>query len=298
MSTIKNSMESSKKRVLITGGTGLIGTRVIELLSDTYEFVQISRSTGVDITQPETFSQIDIGDAAVLIHLAAKADVDVSEGEKDKGEESDCWRMNVIGTKNIATFCQQNNLKIFYISTDFVFDGEKREGEGYIEDDTPNPINFYGQSKYEGEKMVRNSGAPYIILRIAYPYRKEFEQKGDFVRSIIKLLQDGTKITAVMDQIICPTFIDDIAFALKLLIEKNERGIFHCVGQTPITPYDAIIKIAQLFNFNNDLITPVTREEFYAGKAKRPFNLYLKNDKIQRIGFTPMTFSEGIEFLR
>ncbi len=286
------------KKVLITGGTGLIGTRIIELLSDKFEFTQISRSMGVDVTQPETFSQIDVGDAETLIHLAAKADVDGSEAEKDKGEESEAWKMNVVGTKNIATFCREKNLKIFYISTDFVFDGEKREGEGYVEDDTPNPINFYGKTKYEGEMMVRNSGVSYVILRIAYPYRKEFEQKGDFVRSIIQLLQNGTKIAGVMDQIICPTFIDDVAYAIELLIEKNERGIFHCVGETPTTPYDAIKKIAQLFELDYNLITPITRDEFYAGKAKRPFNLYLKNDKIQQIGFTPKTFSEGLEFLR
>lgn len=291
-------METGRKKILVTGGTGLVGSRIIELLKDTFEFSLLNRSNGVDITNPETFSAIDVGDASILIHLAAKADVDGSEAEKNLGEESEAWKINVIGTQNVSEFCQKNNVKMVYISTDFVFNGEKKEGDGYTEEDTPNPINFYAETKYEGEKRVREIVQNYIILRIAYPYRKEFIEKLDFVRNVIELLQNGTRISGVMDQIICPTFIDDVAIAIKLLLGKDKRGIFHCVGSTPITPFDAIKKIAQVFALDTTLITPTTREEFYSGKAKRPFNLYLKNDKMQQLGLTPKTFEEGLELIK
>lgn len=291
-------MKTGKKKILITGSTGLVGSRIVELLSDSFEIIQLNRSNGIDITNPETFQNINIDGSNALIHLAGKADVDGSELEEEKGEASECWNMNVVGSKNIAEFCSKHNIKMLYISTDFVFDGLKKEGEGYTEEDMPNPINFYGKTKYEGEKVVRSIVASYIILRIAYPYRKDFEEKGDFVRNIIQLLQDGVKINAVMDQIICPTYIDDIATAIELLISENQKGIFHCVGSTPITPFDAIKKIARFFESDESLIAPVTREEFYAGKAERPFNLYLKNDKIQKLGFTPKTLDEGLSFLK
>lgn len=293
---MRSSMEAGK--ILLTGGTGLVGSRITELLSQSFEFTHLGRSSGIDITRPETFTQIDVGESKTLIHLAAKADVDGSESEKELGKESEAWRINVNGSYNVAQFCKNNNLKMVYMSTDFVFDGEKREGEGYIEEDIVNPINFYGETKLEGENMVREAGIDYVILRIAYPYRKEFEEKGDFVRNIVRLLQDRVKLSGVMDQIICPTFIDDVAQCIQLLLEKNEKGIFHCVGETPITPFDAIKKIAQIYNLDTGLVSPVTREEFYSGKAMRPFNLYLKNDKIQKLGFTPKTFEEGLELVK
>src|SRR5579864_4697223 len=142
----------SKLKILITGGNGLVGSRIVELLSKKYEFEQVSRSSGVDIIDKQVvFDKIKNSDTEVVLHLAAKADVDGCEKEKELGEQSDAWKINVEGTRNVVDACVSANKKIIYISTDFVFGGEDTPENGYTEENIPRPINWYAQTKYEGE---------------------------------------------------------------------------------------------------------------------------------------------------
>ncbi len=283
--------------VAVTGARGLIGSRIVELLQDSFNFLPIS-SQDLDIRDENSIENfLNNKEISYLLHLAAKADVDGCEAEKDLGEESEAWKINVKGSFNIANYCKKRNIKLIYISTDFVFDGEKEIGDFYTEEDTPNPINFYAKTKYEGEKAVISSGVEHVILRIAYPYREKFEQKKDFVRAILERLKEGLEVNAVTDHIMCPTFIDDIAYAIKAVVENNPSGIYHAVGSLPISPYDAAIKIAENFSLNKELIKPTTREKYFEGKAPRPFNLSLKNDKIKNLGVKMRTFEEGIKSL-
>lgn len=283
-----------KFNIAVSGGNGLIGSRIIELLTPKYNLISLGRKDGFDVTDSSSFSKFEEKKIDYFLHLAAKADVDGCESEKEMGEVSEAWKINVEGTENVVRYCQEKNIKPIYISTDFVFDGEKSEGQFYTEEDLPNPVNFYALTKYEGEKKVSSSGIENIILRIAYPYRREFVQKKDFVRAIINRLQEGAEIKAVKDHIMCPTFIDDVAGAIDKLIENRANGIFHAVGNAPISPYEAAIKIADKFNFDKNLIKPTTREEYFKGKASRPFNLYLKNDKIENLGVMMRTFDKGL----
>lgn len=285
-------------KVLITGATGLIGSRIVEILSHQYDFAPITRAHGADITNAESLAPYVDSDAEWVLHLAGKTDVDSCEKDKTLGENGEAWRMNVIGTKNIIQMCREGKKKLIYISTDFVFDGEKPEGEGYSEEDTPNPINWYAQTKYEGEKLILSSAIDHIILRIAYPYRREFELKSDFVRTIMNRLKDKIEVKAVTDHIMCPTFIDDLAIVLDKLLKQNVHGIYHSVGATPISPFDAAHVIAKTFSLNSDLIKPTTRSEFFAGRAMRPFNLYLKNAKMENLGVEMTLFQKGLESLR
>ena len=229
------------------------------------------------------------------MHLAAKTDVDGCEDDKRFGEQGEAWRVNVLGTSTVAEICREAGKKIIYISTDFVFDGKKPEGDYYSEEDIPNPTNWYAVTKYEGEKAVEKSGADYLILRIAYPYRAEFELKKDFVRNIKDRLKDGEEVMAVTDQLFCPTFIDDLAPVLDKLFENGSFGIYHAVGSPPITPFDASISIAEVFGLDKTLVKPTTREEFFKGRAERPFNLSLSNDKIEKLGVRMRSFQEGLE---
>lgn len=284
-----------KTNVGISGGSGLVGSRIVALLHNKYNLTVLGRKDGFDIADPESFSKFKNKNIKFFIHLAGKADVDGSESERELGEESEAWKVNVIGTRNAANFCRENDIKMIYASTDFVFDGKKPEGEFYKEDDLPCPINFYAKTKYEGEKEVEKSGAKYIILRIAYPYRTEFEQKKDFVRAILDRLRQGLEVKAVADHIMCPTFIDDIARALDLLMEKNGNGIYHCVGDTPISPYNAALLIAEELGVDKSLVEMTTREKYFKNKAPRPFNLFLKNDRIKDLGLEMESFSEGLK---
>lgn len=278
-------------KILGTGLTGLVGSRIVELLPE-FEF-DLSRE---NITDKDLIKdRIEKSDADVVLHLAAKTDVDGCEKDKNLGEKGDAWRINVIGTENVALSCSESNKKMVYISTDFVFDGEK-EGS-YIEDDLPNPVNWYGKTKFEGEKRIQDIYSNYLIVRIAYPYRKSFAKK-DFMRGLINRFQRGESLNMVTDHIMVPTFIDDIAFALKDLIEKNQTGIFHMVGSQPVTPYDTAILIADIFGFDKSKIKKTTREEFFKGRAKRGYNLCLKNDKIEKLGIKMKTLDQGIREIK
>ncbi len=297
-----------KTKILVTGLTGLVGSRFTELLGDVYEFQVIGRTSGVDILDKIAVQDMILSsDAQIVLHMAAKTNVDGCELDKDRDKEllqlSDsqkkeeiwvkeqtAWAVNVFGTQNIVEACQETNKKIIYLSTDFVFDGKKRT---YSEDDEANPINWYAKTKYEGEKLIKTSGLDYIIARPAYPYRAYFA-RNDFVRALIEKLQKSEKLNMVTDHIMTPTFIDDIVNALDILIQKDEKGIFHVVGSQAITPYDAAIKIGQTFDFDESLISKTTRREYFAGKAARPFCLHLKNDKIGKLGIEMSTFDKGI----
>lgn len=277
-------------KILGTGLTGLVGSRIVEFLSDKYEF----ESSEVDITaKDEIFKKIQTSKASIVLHLAAKTDVDSCELDKELKDEGEAWRVNVLGTENVVLACSQTNKKLIYISTDFVFDGKNPPAGGYSEEEVPNPINWYGQTKYEGEKIIQGSNTHWTIVRIAYPYRAYFK-RNDFARSIISKLQRGEKIAAVTDHVMTPTFIDDIAGALETLIFKNKTGIFHLVGSQFISPFEAAVLISEVFNFDKNLIQKRTRGEYFKNRTQRPFNLSLRNDKIRQSGVKMRTFEEGL----
>ena len=282
-------------KILGTGLDGLVRSRIVELLKDKHEFENLSISTGVNITARDVIlEKIKTSDAQIVLHLAAKTNVDGCEKDKALGEDGEAWKINVGGTKNIADACSQTNKKLIYISTDFVFDGTK---EVYSEEDIPNPINWYAKTKYEGEKVVQASKIPWIIVRIAYPYRAVFERL-DFARAILRRLQEGFPIAAIKNHIFTPTYIDDIASAFDMLISKNSQGVFHVVGNQSLTPYDAALLVAKTFDFDQNLISKTTREEFFKDRARRPFQLRLKNDKITKLSVRMRTFEQGLREIK
>lgn len=286
-----------KTKIFGIGISGLVGSRIQELLGDKYSFDNLSLDTGVNITDATTLDVIRRDtEHPIVLHLAAKADVDGCEKDKELGEEGAAYQINVKGTENVVNACKEGNKKIIYISTDFVFDGENPPVGGYTEEDKPNPIDWYAETKYKGEEVVKNSGLPFIIMRIAYPYMpEEFALKKDFVHAMLGRLQQNLPIAGVTDHMMTPTFLDDIALALGALITHNQTGIFHVVGDEFITPYDAALKIADQFGLDKSLISKSTREEYFKGKAPRPFNLSLNNAKIKKLGVHMRSFSDGLK---
>jgi dTDP-4-dehydrorhamnose reductase len=281
-----------------TGLTGLVGSRVVELLKNKYEFENLSRSSGVDIADNnQVLEKIQNSNAQVVLHLAAKTDVDGCEKDKVFKKDGEAWKINVEGTRNVADACLQANKKLVYISTDFVFDGINPPAGGYSEENTPNPIDWYAQTKYEGERIVQQLKTPWIIVRIAYPYRANFT-KLDFFRAILNRLKKGESIAAVADQIFTPTFIDDIAFALDVLLKNNSIGIFHVVGNQSLSPFDAANLIAEEFQLDKSKISKTTKAEFFSSRAPRPFQSVIKNDKINKMGVRMRTFKEGLEEIK
>lgn len=285
-------------KILGTGLDGLVGSRIVELLSDKYDFENLSISTGIDITNRDAvLERIKSSDSEIVLHLAAKTNVDGCELDKSLGEKGDAWKINVIGTQNVSDACSHNNKKLIYFSTDFVFDGTNPPSGGYSEEDVPNPINWYAKTKYTGEKIVQNSKIPWIITRIASPYRTKFVRL-DFARAILKRLQEDIPVAAVNDHIFTPTYIDDIAFAIDALIKNTSQGIFHVVGSQSLTPYEVAIFIAKEFDLDTSKINQTTRAIFFNNRAPRSFQLALKNDKITKLGVRMRTFEEGLREIK
>jgi len=284
-------------KIYTIGGSGLVGSRVVELLEDKYTIDDLSLTNGVDITDPSSLDVIkNDKEHEFVLHIAAKADVEGCEKDKDLGEEGAAFKINVGGTKNVVDACKAGNKKMLYISTDFVFDGTKEPPYKYKEDDEPNPVNWYAMTKYKGEEVIQASGVPFAIIRIAYPYRADaFELKNDFVHAIMGRLSNKQPITAVTDHIMTPTFIDDIAYAIDAILKQSAQGIFHVVGSQSLTPYDAFQLMAERFGYDKSLIGKTTRAEFFKGKAPRPFNLSINNDKITQLGVRMKSFEEGLK---
>ncbi len=269
----------------------------MELLKDRYEFEKISYEDGVDITNKSQVEEAILkSDAEIVLHLAAKTDVDGCEKDKVLGVEGDAWKINVEGTRNIVEACQRSNKKIIYVSTDFVFDGKQQNS--YSEEDQPNPINWYAQTKFEGEKIVTSSKIPYLVCRIAFPYRAFFAGKKDLITAIREKLQNGEKISVIEDEVVTPTFVDDIAFALDQLIKLKVVGVYHMVGSSFHTPFEIAKMVANAFNLDKSLIGRTAREEYYRNRAPRPFSLAIKNDKLTKLGFQMKTFSQGLKIIK
>jgi dTDP-4-dehydrorhamnose reductase len=287
------------KKVFGIGITGLVGSKMVELLRDKYEFTNLSIETGVDITNPDTLSLLkEDTEHDTVILLAAKADVDGCEEDKRLGEEGAAWKINVGGAQNVVTACQQSGKKLMYISTDFVFHGDDTPEAGYTADSIPHPMNWYGQTKYQAEEIVRNAGIPYCIVRIAYPYRSPFDAKKDFVQALVSRMKNNQQVKAITDHVMTPTFVDDFALAIDGLLVNQAIGIYHVVGSQSLTPFDAAMIIAKTYGFPTSLITETTREEFFAGRAPRPFNLHMNNDRIEQLGVKMRGFEEGLQALK
>ncbi len=247
------------KKIAITGASGLVGTRLIELLSDTFEFVPLGIKD-MDITNRDSVHSHMQGLAYDLfLHLAAYTQVNQAENEQQKA-----FLINEMGTKNVFEEVFAAHKQFIFISTDFVFDGTQPP---YLETSTPHPVSVYGASKCAGEKIVGKDG---MIVRISYPFRSAFEVKKDIFRTLKSSLQSGKSIQMVDDSLMVPTFIDDIAYGLKHLMNNFSPDIFHLVGKDAMSPYTLAQTIARVFLLDENLITRISYEEYFKNKAKGP----------------------------
>ncbi len=271
-------------KVAVSGANGLVGSRILELLKNDFQFIPLYQKD-CDITKKDDVNNFfNNYRFDLFLHLAAYTNVDGAEIEKDKA-----WQINVLGTKNVFQLCQEKKVKLIYISTDFVFDGQNPP---YDENSIPNPIGYYGQTKYEGEKIVKDQA---MIVRIAYPYRAHFEGKKDFVRSIIEKLNNGKKLTMITDGKMTPTFIDDIAYGLKYLIKNFAPEIFHLVGADSFSPYEAGKLIAKIFDLDLGLIDKISYQEYMQNRARRP--QYSEIKSIKNNFYRMKTFEAGLKSL-
>lgn len=269
-------------KIAITGGNGLVGSRIIELLNKDFQFIDLN-SKILDITNKnqvdEILKKIDFD---FFLHLAAYTNVAKANEEKDL-----CLKINIQGTKNVFDAVQSRKKKFIYISTDFIFDGKNPP---YFEDSIANPIGLYGYSKFEGEKIVKNNA---MIIRISYPYRANFDKKNDFFRTFKKLLDQKQTLSLINNSLMTPTFIDDIAYGIKYLINNYSPEIFHLVGSQSYSPYQLGLIVAKKFNLDINLIKTTTYQQYIKIKPGIPQYSVIKTKKNNFLKMS--NFEEGLE---
>lgn len=278
-------------KVLVTGVKGQLGYDVVNELEK-----QNIEAVGVDI------EEMDITDSAsvnkfikevnpdAVIHCAAWTAVDAAEDE-DKKEKVKL--VNVDGTQNIANVCKELDIKMMYISTDYVFNGEGTEPwQPDCKDYAPQ--NVYGQTKLDGELAVANTLDKYFIVRIAWVFGKN---GNNFIKTMLKVGKNHNQLKVVSDQIGTPTYTFDLAKLLVSMIVTDKYGYYHATNEGGyISWWDftkEIFKQATEMGYDrysekNITVTPVTTAEYGVSKAKRPFNSRLDKSKLVENGFTPL----------
>ena len=267
-------------KVLVTGCKGQLGYDVSkELLRRGDEPVSVDIEE-IDITDREAVvNYITNADVDAVIHCAAYTAVDNAEDNVEL-----CRRINRDGTQNIADVCKNLDIKMIYISTDYVFNGE---GENFWNpDDEREPLNTYGLTKYEGELAVENTLDKYFIIRISWVFGLNGK---NFIRTMLNLGKTHNKLTVVDDQIGSPTYTSDLAKLLCDMVYSEKYGRYHATNEGICSWCDftkEIMKQAAEYypEYSNVDVTPVSSEA-YPTKAKRPSNSRMSKDKLTENGF-------------
>lgn len=278
-------------KVLVTGVKGQLGFDVVnELKEKNIEAVGVDIEE-MDITDKASVDKVikEVNPDAV-IHCAAWTAVDAAEDE-DKQEKVKL--VNVNGTQNIANVCKELDIKMMYISTDYVFNGEGTEPwQPDCKDYAPQ--NVYGQTKLDGELAVANTLDKYFIVRIAWVFGKN---GNNFIKTMLKVGKNHNQLKVVSDQIGTPTYTFDLAKLLVSMIVTDKYGYYHATNEGGyISWWDftkEIFKQATELGYDryseeNITVTPVTTAEYGVSKAKRPFNSRLDKSKLVANGFTPL----------
>ncbi|MCS3795271.1 SDR family oxidoreductase [Niastella sp. OAS944] len=296
-----------KLKVLITGANGLLGQHLTKLLLDkNYQVVATSRGESRLPFEPSdnyTYHSMDIANAFdtyavmnrekpdVVVHAAAMTNVDDCELQPEQ-----CERINVQGTAQILTDAETFSSHFIFISTDFVFDGEQGN---YKEEDDALPISLYGFSKLQAESMVQTSDIPFAIVRTCLVYGNLLKgTRSNIVSWVKESLEHGKTIQVVSDQLRTPTYVEDLAKGIALIIEKKAIGIYHISGKDWLTPYDIALKTAAKFNLDAGKIVKVDASTFKQ-PGRRPMKTGFVIEKARReLGYEPISFEEGLEKLR
>ncbi len=251
-------------KVLVTGANGQLGQTIKELFAVNslgLDFTFVSK-TELDITDFEKVSTLfEQNHFDYCINCAAYTNVEQAEKTPDIA-----FKINADGAKNLALACEENNVVLIHISTDYVFDGEKTTPYT-VEDDT-NPINEYGKSKLLGEQHIQNILLEYFIVRTSWLYSKKYGN--NFYKTMMRLAEEKDELSITTDQLGCPTDTENLArFVLKLISKKsNTYGIKHFSDDEVMTWYDFARKILS----ENDLINKINlvKTSNYVTFAQRP----------------------------
>jgi dTDP-4-dehydrorhamnose reductase len=290
-------------RILVTGSNGLLGQKLVELISTKNDYLIATAKSKMVIDLPrgeyhslditnrnEVESVLQNSKPDVIINTAAMTQVDQCESEQEK-----CWLNNVTAVEKLVSACEQTKTHFIQVSTDFIFDGTY----GPLDETAkPNPISFYGKSKLAAEVAVQKSKADWAILRtvLVYGITKDMS-RSNIVLWVKKSLEEGKTINVVNDQWRTPTLAEDLAQGCYLAVTKKAKGIYNISGDEMMTPYDIAIKTADFFGLDKSLIKQTDSTQFKQPAARPPKTGFIIDKAKKELGYQPHRFIEGLEVL-
>ena len=308
---MNNNIKTCKncRKVLIIGANGFLGRNLfkirnteeikncnLNLVAADLESSNLPSDISfytIDITNYEQSEKKIIKISPDVIVLTA-AMTNVDQCEVDRKLAS---KINVMGPLNIVKACIKTNSKLVFLSTDFVFDGEKKRGYYYKETDIPNPLSYYAKTKYKAELIIFNSGIEYLICRTAVLYGWN-KTKLNFITWILNNLKQNNQISIITNQINSATHVINLAQIILKLIEKKTKGIYNTAGNCALNRYEIALKCAEVFGYNKNLIIPV---DFFEQKAIRPKNVGLDISKLKKLIGTELkiyNLEEGLIYMK
>lgn len=285
-----------KTSILVTGSGGLIGSKFADQYADKYiiEPIDISnRDNPIDITKvDQVISAFEKSPANFVIHFAAYTDVTGAWEQRDD-ETGIAYQVNVVGTENIVKACRETNNKLIHISTAYVFDGEK--SGAYLETDKPNPIEWYGQTKFLAEEVVKTSDIDWTIFRIDQPFRSDKFARADLVARVIEKLREDNLPPMFINHYFGPTYIDDFCKVLDWAIRTSPTGLYHATSGESWTDFDFATLVKTTHNLQGEVRRGDLNE--YLQNTTRPYqkNTVLNSNKLKsELDFELKTIKEAV----
>lgn len=293
------------KKILITGSNGLLGQKLVGLLSKMPDIELVATAKGanrLNFTEGYRFLSMDITDENqvnsvvnetkpnVIIHTAAMTNVDQCESEREL-----CWAMNVDAVKYLVNASTTNSCHLIHISTDFIFDGEAGP---YDENAKAKPISYYGESKLAAEEVILASNIRWSIARTVLVYGIVADMsRTNIILWVKKSLEDGKNIKVVTDQFRTPTLAEDLAMGCWQIADKEAVGIFNISGKDFLTPHEMAIKTADYFGLDHSLISKADSTTFSQPAKRPPRTGFIIDKAISILGYQPHSFEEGIKIV-
>lgn len=280
-------------RILLTGAGGQLGQAFREVAAGRHDVVPAfhappagAEGVTLDLEDAEAPARVVAQTRPDwVVHGAAMTNVDGCEREPDKAR-----LVNALATGRLAQACREHGARLVYVSTDYVFDGARG---GYREDDAPNPIQTYGASKLEGERLAQESLPDVAIARTSVVYGPH---KNNFVLWLLGELRAGRRVRIVDDQRVSPTLTHDLAAQVLALIDARATGIYHTAGATALDRLTLARQIARAFDADESLIDPI-RSTDLSWLAKRPMDSTLDVTRISRHA-RPLPLDEALATLK
>jgi dTDP-4-dehydrorhamnose reductase len=285
--------------LLVVGGSGLVGSKVAALASDSFRVVATYREakpklSGVEFV-PLHKERVEEGIAlvrktkpAMVVDTAAMHNVDRCEEERELA-----WQVNAGSTGSLARVAIDVGARYLFVSTDFVFDGAKGQ---YREQDVARPVNYYGETKLGGEHAVLAASADNLVARPSVIYGWE-DTRLNFATWVLTSVREGKPINVVTDWIGSPTFADSLATAILQLLKVPDGGLYHLAGGDAMSRYDFAVRLAKAFGLDAGLVKPVKSEELHM-KAPRPPDSSLSSAKAKRHRIAVLSTDVGIAAMK